>query len=350
MNSIRPSAWACCCRAWRASLSATAVLAARASAATLPAPTRPDVLSGRGDDAAILKAATGVQVITTDHLRAFTHDPHLMARLAATHALGDVWAMGAAPQAALAQITLPRLSPALQADMLAEVMAAASAVFTAAGAEIVGGHSSVGDELTLGFTVTGLAPEGATLKTGAKAGDVIVLTKPLGAGTILAAEMAMSRPRTAMMGEVWAACIASMSRPLGPAAAILRAQATAMTDVTGFGLAGHLWEMISGAGVAARLDLASLPYLDGAEELAVMGVASTLAPSNRAALSWQIDAPPGPKGDLLFDPQTCGGLLAAVPADIAQDTLSRLTNAGYGSAIIGQITARPTSGPPITAG
>jgi selenide,water dikinase len=309
--------------------------------AVLPKSARPDVLSGRGDDAAVLSIGGQRQVLTTDHLRAFTHDPHLMARLAATHALGDVWAMGAAPQAALAQITLPRLSPALQADMLAEVMAAASAVFAAAGAEIVGGHSAVGDELTLGFTVTGLAPEGATLKTGAHVGDVIVLTKPLGSGTILAAEMAMARPRTAMMGEVWAACIASMSRPLGPAAAILRARATAMTDVTGFGLAGHLWEMISGAGVAARLDLAALPFLDGAEELAAMGVASTLAPSNRAALSWQIDAPPGPKGDLLFDPQTCGGLLVTLPAHWARPLCHELQQAGEFARIIGTITQGP---------
>ena len=309
--------------------------------AVLPKTTRSDVLSGRGDDAAVLSIGGQRQVITTDHLRAFTHDPHLMARLAATHALGDVWAMGAAPQAALAQITLPRLSSALQADMLAEVMAAASAVFAAAGAEIVGGHSSVGDELTLGFTVTGMAPDGATLKTGAKAGDVIVLTKPLGSGTIMAAEMAMARPRTAMMGEVWAACIGSMSRPLGPAAAILRAQATAMTDVTGFGLAGHLWEMISGAGVAARLDLSALPYLDGAEELAAMGVASTLAPSNRAALSWQIDAPQGPKGDLLFDPQTCGGLLVTLPAHWARPLCLELQQAGEFARIIGTITQGP---------
>ncbi|MCF8484019.1 MAG: selenide, water dikinase SelD [Rhodobacteraceae bacterium] len=310
----------------------------------LPTPARPDVLSGRGDDAAVLAVGGARQVITTDHLRAFTNDPHLMARLTAIHSLGDIWAMGAAPQAALAQITLPRLSPALQADMLAEVMAAASAVFRAAGADIVGGHSSVGDELTLGFTVTGLAADAPIPKTGARPGDVILLTKPLGTGTILAAEMAMARLTSRdgpLLGEVWAGCVASMARPLGPAAAILREKATAMTDVTGFGLAGHLWEMVQGAGVAARLELSALPMLPGAEELAAQGVASSLAPANRAALSWLVDAPPGPKGDLLFDPQTCGGLLATVPAHWARPLCLELARMGEFAKIIGTIAEGP---------
>ncbi len=150
------------------------------------------MVSGPGDDAAILRHGAGFQVITTDHLRAFTHDPGLMAQITAIHALGDIWAMGAAPQTALAQITLPRMSPALQAETLREIMQAASAAFTAAGADVVGGHTSIGAELTLGFTVTGLADRIIT-KGGARPGDVLILTKPIGTGTILAAEMAGTR-------------------------------------------------------------------------------------------------------------------------------------------------------------
>ena len=123
----------------------------------LPAPSRTDVLSGAGDDAAILSHGDRRQVITTDHLRATCADPRLMARITAIHAMGDIWAMGAAPQAALAQITLPRLSEPLQADMLAEIMDEATQIFRAEGADIVGGHSSIGAELTIGFTVTGTA-------------------------------------------------------------------------------------------------------------------------------------------------------------------------------------------------
>ena len=319
--------------------------ALREALGAVPVPVRADVLSGRGDDAALLRIGGQVQVLTTDHLRAFTHDPWLMARLAATHALGDVWAMGADPQSALAQITLPRLSEALQADMLAEVMRGAAEVFTSAGADIVGGHSSVGDELTIGFTVTGLT-DSPRRKQGAAAGDAILLTKPLGTGVVLAAEMAMARPDThltggLMMGEIWQACIASMSRPLGPAAKVLRDRASAMTDVTGFGLAGHLWEMLNGSGLGAALSLAALPVLPGAEALATGGVASTLAPANRAALDWQVEGPEGPRKDLLFDPQTCGGLLVMVPAAWARPMMIEMERAGEFVALIGTITKGP---------
>jgi selenide,water dikinase len=314
----------------------------------LPPPQRADVLSGRDDDAATLNIGGHLQMITTDHLRAFTGDPALMARLAAIHALGDIWAMGAAPQAALAQITLPRLSPTLQAEMLAEIMAAAASVFRAAGADIVGGHTSVGDELTIGFTATGLVGTPIT-KAGAAVGDAIVLTKPIGSGILLAAEMAATRITATggpLLGEAWAACVASMSRPLDTAARTLAGHATAMTDVTGFGLAGHLWEMLQTSGHGAELSLASVPLLPGAEALAAMGAASTLAPANRAQLDWHIDAPPGPRTDLLFDPQTCGGLLVTLPPQQVRPMLAALHAAGDCAAMIGHIIKGP---PRITA-
>lgn len=311
--------------------------------AALPAPARADVLSGRGDDAAILSLGGQRQVITTDHLRAFINDPALMAQLTAVHALGDIWAMGADPQAVLAQITLPRLSPPLQARMLAEIMSAASATFRAAGADIVGGHTSVGDELTIGFTATGLVTRPLT-KAGASVGDAILLTKPLGTGTILAAEMALARITAhgvPLLGEAWAACIASMSRPLAGPARLLADHATAMTDVTGFGLAGHLWEMLKASGHGAELSLDAIPLLAGAETLAAMGQASTLAPANRASLDWHLDAPPGPRTDLLFDPQTCGGLLVTLPARWVRPMLVALHEIGETAAMIGQIVTGP---------
>jgi selenide,water dikinase len=305
--------------------------------ATLPPPQRPEVLSGPGDDAAILATPTGVQVLTTDHLRAFTHDPRLMARLAALHALGDIWAMGAAPQVALAQVTLPRLGPDLQARMLAEVMEEATTTFRTAGADIVGGHSTEGAELTIGFTVTGTASR-PIAKGGAQPGDALILTKPLGSGTILAAEMAMAQPAPLLMGEVWAACIAQMSRAQGSAAAILAPHARAMTDVTGFGLAGHLLEMLEASGTAATLGLSDIPLMPGALELAQAGHGSSLQPANLAAVSWQMTAPDDPRALLLTDPQTCGGLLAAVPAALADSLLAQLQAAGHDAAIIGQMT------------
>ncbi|HSF65213.1 MAG TPA: selenide, water dikinase SelD [Paracoccaceae bacterium] len=314
-----------------------------AALAGLPLPARPDVLSGPGDDAAVLAAGGGrVQVVTTDHLRAVTPDPALMARIAAVHALGDVLAMGAAPQAALAQVILPRAAPAIQADMLAEIMAAAGEVFGAAGAEIVGGHTSVGAEFTLGFTVTGLvAATDLRRKGGARPGDALILTKALGTGTILAAEMALARMPGGLTGEAVAAAWAAMTRAPGPAAAILAPLAHAMTDVTGFGLAGHLMEMMDASGTAARVSLSALPLLPGAEALAAAGHASTLAPANRDALGWRIDSPPGPRADLMFDPQTGGGFLVSLPEAQAEAALRALAEAGETAARIGTVTDGP---------
>lgn len=311
--------------------------------AGLPPPSRGDVLSGPGDDAAVLAdGAGGRQVITTDHLRAFTEDFGLLARIAAIHALGDVWAMGARPQAALAQIILPRMSEALQAATLAEIMAEAAAVFVAEGADLVGGHTSIGAEMTLGFTVTGLAGARVIGQTGARPGDALILTKPLGTGVILAAEMA----RAAAGADV-AAALASMARPKGAAARLLAAAGTrAMTDVTGFGLAGHLLGLLQASRAAARLDLAALPLLPGAEALARAGRHSTLMPSNRAALAGALTLPDSPRADLLFDPQTAGGLLAALPADRAAATVAALRALGEPAAIIGEVLEGP---PHLTA-
>lgn len=197
---------------------------------------REDILSGPGDDAAVLRTGGATQVLTTDHLRAFIEDPALMARIAAVHALGDVWAMGARPQAALAQIILPRMSDALQARTLDEIMGAAAAVLEPEGAPILGGHTTMGAELTIGFTLTGLVEGKALTVAGARPGDALILTRPLGSGVILAAEM-----QRAARGRDVAAALAEMARPQGAAAALLRPLAHAMTDVTGFGLAGHLW-------------------------------------------------------------------------------------------------------------
>jgi selenide,water dikinase len=305
---------------------------------SVPAPVRAEVLSGPGDDAAVLAAGAGVQVLTTDHLRAFCNDPRLMARLTAIHALGDIWAMGAAPQVALAQVTLPPLGPKLQARMLAEVMAEAASVFRAAGADVVGGHSTEGAELTVGFTVTGLA-ERPIGKAGAQPGDALVLTKPIGSGTILAAEMALARAPGLLLGEIWAACIAQMSVPQGSAAAILAPVARAMTDVTGFGLAGHLLEMLEASGMAARLRLGDVPVMAGAVELAAAGMGSSLQPANLAAVSWRMAAPQDPRVALLTDPQTCGGLLASVPAAQAAEMVARLQEAGHQAAVIGEVVA-----------
>lgn len=299
----------------------------------LPTAGRADVDRVPGDDAAVLVMGKTRQVVSTDHLRAFALDPALVARVAAVHALGDVWAMGAVPQSALATVILPRMATRMQGAWLDEVMGAAAEVFTAEGAEIVGGHSSMGAELTIGFSVTGLLQGPALTLKGARPGDALILTKPLGAGVVLAAEMQSRAPGDQVM-NAWR----SMARPQGQAAAILAPLAHAMTDVTGFGLAGHLWNICAASGVGARIDLAALPMLDGAEALAARGIRSTLYPQNRAALDPVVTAPEGARADLCFDPQTAGGLLAALPQAGAKSALSDIRALGFEAAIIGEVT------------
>jgi selenide,water dikinase len=296
----------------------------------LPGKTRPDVTVLPGDDAAVLQSGDSRQVITTDHLRAFCADPVLMARVAAIHALGDVWAMGATPQAALATVILPHMAPRMQGDWLREVMAAATDIFAAEGAQIVGGHSSEGSELTIGFSITGLLDRPEITLAGAKPGDALILTKPIGTGTILAAEM-----RGLARGTDVAAAWAQMTTPQGSAARLLAPLAHAMTDVTGFGLAGHLANICDASGTGAVITPDAIPLLQGAEALAARGIRSTLFPQNKAALAGRVTPMDGPRGDLIFDPQTAGGLLAAIPADAVATTLAAL---GDGAACIGSVT------------
>lgn len=310
--------------------------------------TRADVVMGAGDDAAVLGFGPVRQVLATDHLRAVTDDPWLMAQIAAVHALGDIWAMGAAPQLALASLTLPRAGEPVQARIMAEIMDGAVQVMRAAGADIGGGHSTQGAELVIGFTVTGLAGPRLLTKAGGQPGDALILTKPIGSGVLLAAEM-QRRADGRDIAALWPALVQGQAT----AAALLTPVARAMTDVTGFGLAGHLDEMLRPEvsqpdGLRAELDLSAIPLFAGALELAAAGLASSVAPANRAALLGRIDAPQTPRAALLFDPQTAGGLLAAVPAAQADTVLRAVIDAGHGAAIIGHLLP-PGDGPAITA-
>ena len=334
------------------------------------------------------------QVLTTDHLRAVVEDPHLMAAIAAHHALGDVLAMGAHPQIALAQIVLPRMTEAMQAAWLREIMAGAGEVFSGAGAAIAGGHTTLGAELTIGFTVTGTRDGPAIGIAGATPGDALILTGPIGTGVLLAAEMAHAA-RGADVAAAWA----EMTRGQGAAAQILGAAhateglafqeaqedpppevkprtleeikeeeelvklaklgklvgacepdqplgaAHAMTDVTGFGLAGHLLGMLRASGAGAEIDLGAVPVHAGALDLMAAGHRSSLHEANRLAVSGWLTAPEGPMADLLVDPVTAGGLLAAVGDADADRLIAELFAAGYAAARIGNVV----EGPPLIA-
>ena len=299
----------------------------------LPAPQRDDLRSGPGDDAAILSVGGATQVLTTDHLRAFTGDWGLMARIAALHALGDIWAMGAAPQAALVSLTLPRMSAQMQTRTMTEIMGAADRVLRKSGAVIAGGHSSMGAELSLGFTLTGLVDGTAITSAGAQDGDDLILTRPIGSGTILSAEM-----KGVADGRDVAALLDVLATPQADAAALLR-DAHAMTDVTGFGLAGHLMAICRASGLGADVEVEEIPLFDGAEALAAAGHRSTIWQANAA--DYPVAGATGARAVLLHDPQTAGGFLAALPPDRTAERLEALRAAGHRAARIGRLHAGP---------
>ncbi|MCC5856699.1 MAG: selenide, water dikinase SelD [Ectothiorhodospiraceae bacterium] len=298
------------------------------------------------DDAAALRVPPDRLLLqTVDFFRAFIHDPFTFGQITANHALGDIYAMGAEPHSASAVATVPHGPPDKVADTLLQMMSGALEVLNEADCALIGGHSGEGRELALGFAVNGLAedrPEALLRKQGLGAGDALILTKPLGTGTLLAAH-AQLRAR----GRWIDAALNCMRQSSRLAAQCLRGHgATACTDVTGFGLLGHLLEMTRKTGLTAELRLDALPWLDGALETSGSGLLSSLHEANTRNSAWLHDrekAMEHPAYPLLFDPQTAGGLLAGVPADRAEACLHALQALGYREArIIGTVRHQTT--------
>ncbi len=312
---------------------------------------RGDVLIGlhAPDDAAVVRVPPGKAMVhTVDFFRAFVDDPYVFGKVAANHALGDIFAMGAEAQSATAIVTVPSGLESKVEDVLFQMMSGAVEVLNEAGCALVGGHTGEGRELALGFAVNGLIDEGAVLrKSGMRPGDVLLLTKPLGTGTLFAAHA-----RLEARGRWIDAAHESMcqSNRLG-ARCLIEQGATACTDLTGFGLLGHLVEMTRPSGVDAELELAALPVLEGAEETAAAGILSSLQPANvrlRRALRNQEEMVRHPRYALIFDPQTAGGLLASVPAARAEACLRRLRELGYlRAAAIGRVLPQGDALEPI---
>jgi selenide,water dikinase len=288
------------------------------------------------DDAALISFRGGPPLLqTVDFFRAMVDDPYLFGRIAGNHALGDIYAMGGTPETALAIATLPPARPAIVEHDLFHMLRGALDVLEPAGALLVGGHSAEGAELGLGFAVTGRPRPGKLLrKAGLRPGDRLILTKPLGTGVILAAAA-----RGLISSRLVEAAIATMVQSAASAAACLLAhRATACTDVTGFGLLGHLLEMLRASEADAVLDPEAIPALDGALPLLARGITSSLHAENLAALAaLHPVTQQHESGPLLIDPQTAGGLLAGVPAALASACLGQLHELGYRAALIGRV-------------
>jgi selenide, water dikinase len=292
------------------------------------------------DDAAAVETERGeIVTATIDGFRAFADDPYLVGRVAAVNAVSDLWAKGVAPRFALAHVTVTDDEPARAEETLYQAMAGARAALDADGVTLVGGHTTTGPELVVGFAVWGLADSRDALIRigGLSAGDQLVLTKPLGTGVLLQADM-----RGLARGAWIEACDASMLRSNRHAArAVGPLRPSACTDVTGFGLAGHLGSMLRASKAAARLDLDALPALPGALSLLGRGVRSTAHPENakaRRAMWLEPAAARHPALDLLFDPQTSGGLLLGIPAERSAALLAAVRAAGDpAAAVIGVV-------------
>jgi selenide,water dikinase len=312
---------------------------------------RNDVLIGLDapDDAAAIEVPAGRALVqSVDQFRAFIDDPFLFGRIAAVHALGDLHAMGATPHSALALATIPYgIESKVEADLEA-LMTGALGVLKDENCALIGGHTAEGAELALGFSVNGLADPAQLLrKGGLRPGNALLITKPIGTGALFAAAM-RGKAKARWIDQA----LASMQQSNREAGRVLREHGvSACTDVTGFGLIGHLVEMTKASAVDVALDPAAVPLLDGAREVVGAGIFSSLQPQNlrlRRAVRDGERASKHPAFAILFDPQTAGGLLAGVPAERAGACLTALHDAGYPrAAIIGRVEARSEAAEPI---
>lgn len=295
------------------------------------------------DDAAVLRPpAEGNLVFTVDAFPPFLSDPLLVGEIAALNAVSDVYAMGGTPTAVLALVSVAAHDgPSREAD-LRQMMHGARRALDRLGVSLAGGHSIESESPLIGFAVIGsVRPEQTMTKAGARAGDRILLTKPLGTGVVLAASRAGECP------VAWTdATIAAMREANDKAARCLAAHGVrSCTDVSGFGLAGHLGEILRASGVGAELSVDDLPALPGALELLARDWRSSADENLAPALARTIDPgeidPTDPRVALLRDPQTSGGLIAAVPEAVLPDLCARLTAEGVSGAVIGVVREGP---------
>ena len=304
--------------------------------------TLPSHTNRGAEDAVLLELPDTKIVQTVDQLRAICDDPWVFARIATQHSLSDLHASLATPHSAMAMITLPYASEALQSRDLLQVMQGVSSVLVENDCALVGGHTSEMPVLSVGLSINGLPGAHHYDKSGLRAGDKLILTKALGTGVLLAGDM-----RTATSGSDLHKALQTMQQGNADASRVLAQHgASAMTDVTGFGLLGHLSEMLDASELAASLDHVAIPLLDGAAELLEAGTHSSLQPMNSRfgdRLSLPASALDATLAGKLFDPQTSGGLLAGIAAADTDACLKALHAAGYQhAAVIGEVCP-PTS-------
>jgi selenide, water dikinase len=304
----------------------------------LPAVNDPAVISGlaAGDDAAIYRISDDLCLVqTVDVFTPCVDDPHLFGRICAANCLSDIYAMGGEPRTALSILAFP--TEKLPGEVMYEMLAGAMDVFEDAGVALVGGHSIKDDEIKLGFSITGLInPKVAAALEMPRAGDVLVLTKPLGTG-VLAFGQQVGRGYPPGLA---AAETAMVTLNKAAAEAMKEAGASACTDVTGFGLFAHLYRMLRPSRLGAEIYAEALPAFDGVIDALRQGVIPGAVERNREYVGEAIQVAPKVNEALVnlgFDAQTSGGLLMAVPANRLEILRQALTQRGAGAFVIGRV-------------
>ncbi len=303
----------------------------------LPKARDPNLLVGpeNSDDAAVYKLGDDLALIqTVDFFTPVMDDPYLFGQVAAANALSDIYAMGGTPLLALNIVCFPNCLPP---EVLHRILRGGADKVAEAGAIIAGGHTVQDDVPKYGLAVTGLAhPERILSNAGARPGDMLVLTKPLGTGII----------NTAIKGDlapaesVRAALESMLELNRKAAEVMIRWSAGSCTDITGFGLLGHAAEMALASKVTMEIHSSSVPLLPGIKELAAMGMIPAGAYANRDYFSGQVKIPGGTGPEMtaiLFDPQTSGGLLISVPASGAGRMMDEMEREGVAAVMVGKV-------------
>jgi selenide,water dikinase len=308
---------------------------------SLPPFHHPNLIVGTetSDDAGVFRLRDDLAIVNTvDFFTPIVDDPYTFGRIAAANALSDVYAMGGEPTTALNIVGFPKGK--LDLDVLTDIIRGGSERVRAAGAVVIGGHSIIDEELKYGMAVTGVIhPDRVVRNVGVRPGDALVLTKPLGTG-IITTGLKRRKASAASVKEA----VASMVRLNDTASAVMRTyEVHACSDVTGFGLLGHAFEMASGSGVTIVLETKALPLFPGTRRLARLGCLTGGCRRNRDYLSGKtsIDSKvPADLAEIALDPQTSGGLLIALPAGRAGALVDELRAKGIdAAACVGYATA-----------
>ena len=307
---------------------------------SLPKWEHPDLIVGTetSDDAGVFRLRPDLAIVNTvDFFTPIVDDPYVFGQIAAANALSDIYAMGADPVTALNIVGFPKGT--LEIEVLGEILRGGAERVRAAGAVVIGGHSIIDKELKYGMAVTGaIHPDRVIRNVGVREGDALVLTKRLGTGIITTA----LKQRKAPAASVRAAVSSMVSLNKIASSIMRRFPVHACSDVTGYGLLGHAYEMASGSGVTVVLRSAKLPILPGAARLAAGGHLTGGCARNRSYLAGKVAvrrSVPRDRVELSFDPQTSGGLLIALPATDAPRLVKALRTAGItAAAVVGTAT------------